>query len=47
MASMESVNINVLRQQPVEELKPVEIGQPVPLTASVESVPNLQMLAPQ
>lgn len=47
MASMESVNINVLRQQPVEELKPVEIGQPVPLTASVESVPNQQMLAPQ
>ena len=47
MASMESVNINVLRQQPVEELKPVEIGQPVPLTASVESEPNQQMLAPQ
>ena len=47
MASMDSVNINVLRQQPAEQLKPVETGQPVPLTASIESVPNQQMLAPQ
>lgn len=44
-ASSESVNINVLRQ-PVQDQQSASTGQPMPMLASIESVPNRQMLAP-